>query len=142
MSSEIFARESFRTLNHSQKCFQTKVILLYSFLVRGSRLHCQVRDVPCQDGHVPCRVDCLPRQVDCIPRRVDCLEWRSFCKVFCCQPWEVFVNAALSASDKFHVFAPLATKVSMPLRGMTAMPAAAARVVLTALPWLKMIEPT
>jgi hypothetical protein len=53
-----------------------------------------------------------------------------------------FVNASLSASDKFHVFAPLETKVSLPLSGTTAMPAVAAQVGLTALPWSKMIEPT
>jgi hypothetical protein len=47
---------------------------------------------------------------------------------------EVFVAAALSASDAFHVFAPCATKVFLPLKGLTAKPTVAALVGFTALP--------
>jgi hypothetical protein len=53
-----------------------------------------------------------------------------------------FDNATLNASDKFHVFAPFDTKVSLPLKGTTAIPAVDARVDLTASPVSKMVDPT
>jgi hypothetical protein len=54
----------------------------------------------------------------------------------------ILVVAIRRASDAFHVLAPLDTKVSLPLRGIVAIPADAAQVVLTASHVSNMRAPT